>query len=140
MHAPGVRQIYRRDPREAQLARASKTAGAAYEHQWLRDRWSWNHHRVPYVFRPTSTLGLPGADRKVMISDGCSPEFHRSSSSIFSFAPKVRSTRNRDLRRAVEVRGIHHRAIHSFRASKSGENFWDWSKYRGDFAEISAEV
>ncbi|BBG94254.1 hypothetical protein Prudu_002484, partial [Prunus dulcis] len=26
-----------------------------------------------------------------------------------------------DLRRAVEVRGIHHRAIHSFRASKSGE-------------------
>ena len=22
----------------------------------------------------------------------------------------------------------------------TGENFWDWSKYRGDSAEISAEV
>ncbi|BBG93849.1 hypothetical protein Prudu_001983, partial [Prunus dulcis] len=64
-----------------------------------------------------------------------------------SKAPEVRSTRSRDLRRVklartirVEVRGIHHRAIHSFRASKSGGNFWDWSKYRGDSAEISAEV
>ncbi|BBH01080.1 hypothetical protein Prudu_011237 [Prunus dulcis] len=27
--------------------------------------------------------------------------------------------------KAVEVRGIHHRAIHSFRVSKPGENFWD---------------
>ncbi|BBN68987.1 hypothetical protein Prudu_680S000200 [Prunus dulcis] len=41
---------------------------------------------------------------------------------------------------AVEVRGIHHRATHSLRASKSGEKFWDWSKYRGDSAEFSAEV
>ncbi|BBH02496.1 hypothetical protein Prudu_013078, partial [Prunus dulcis] len=72
---------------------------------------------------------------------------HRFSSSNFSFvsppnrsSTKVRSTRSRDLRRAVEVRGIHHRAIHSFRASKSGGKFWDWSKYRGDSAEISAEV
>ncbi|BBG94593.1 hypothetical protein Prudu_002919 [Prunus dulcis] len=43
-------------------------------------------------------------------------------------APEVQSTCMRDLRRAVEVRGIHHRAIHSFRAIK------------GDSAEFSAEV
>ncbi|BBG94028.1 hypothetical protein Prudu_002214 [Prunus dulcis] len=42
--------------------------------------------------------------------------------------------------RAVEVRGIHHRAIHSFRASKSGEKFYDWSKYREDSAEFLTEV
>ncbi|BBG94027.1 N-terminal nucleophile aminohydrolases superfamily protein [Prunus dulcis] len=42
--------------------------------------------------------------------------------------------------RAVEVRGIHHRAIHRFRALKSGEKFCDWSKYREDSAEFSAEV
>ncbi|BBH01042.1 pyrimidine 2 [Prunus dulcis] len=44
--------------------------------------------------------------------------------------------------RAVEVRGIHHRANYSFRAKGdclTGENF-GMSKYRGDSAEFSAEV
>ncbi|BBN67962.1 hypothetical protein Prudu_235S001300 [Prunus dulcis] len=40
----------------------------------------------------------------------------------------------------VEVHRIHHRATHSLRASKSGGKFWDWSRYRGDSAEFSAEV
>ncbi|BBN68899.1 hypothetical protein Prudu_631S000100 [Prunus dulcis] len=39
----------------------------------------------------------------------------------------------------VEVHRIHHRATLNLHASKSGE-FWDWSKYRGDSAEFSAEV
>ncbi|BBH09050.1 hypothetical protein Prudu_021446, partial [Prunus dulcis] len=52
-------------------------------------------------------------------------------------ASEAQPTSRRNLQRAVEVRGIHHRAIHSFRAIKK---FWDWSKYKGDSAEISAEV
>ncbi|BBH09541.1 hypothetical protein Prudu_022065, partial [Prunus dulcis] len=43
-------------------------------------------------------------------------------------ASEAQPTSRRNLQRAVEVRGIHHRAIHSFRAIK------------GDSAEISAEV
>ncbi|BBG96846.1 hypothetical protein Prudu_005783, partial [Prunus dulcis] len=39
--------------------------------------------------------------------------------------------------RAVEGRGIHHRANHSFRAKVKS---FGWSKYRGDSAEFSAEV
>ncbi|BBN68889.1 N-terminal nucleophile aminohydrolases superfamily protein, partial [Prunus dulcis] len=67
----------------------------------------------PLPFQTCSTLGPPGAGWKVMISDGCSPEFHRSSSSIFSFvsppnhsseAPEVQSSRRRDLRRVVDER------------------------------------
>ncbi|BBH05680.1 hypothetical protein Prudu_017141, partial [Prunus dulcis] len=76
-----------------------------------------------------------------------SSESTRFSSSNFSFVsppnrssktPEVRSTRSRDLRRAVEVRGIHHRAIHSFRASK-WKNF-GIGQNTGETAEISAEV
>ncbi|BBN69987.1 hypothetical protein Prudu_1319S000100, partial [Prunus dulcis] len=55
-------------------------------------------------------------------------------------ASEVQPTSRRNLQRAVEVCGIHHRAIHSFRASKPGENFGISQKYRGDSAEFSAEV
>ncbi|BBG93006.1 aldose 1-epimerase family protein, partial [Prunus dulcis] len=55
-------------------------------------------------------------------------------------ASEVQPISRRNLQRVVEVHRIHHRATHSLRASKSGEKFWDWSKYRGDSAEFSAEV
>ncbi|BBH07114.1 hypothetical protein Prudu_018952 [Prunus dulcis] len=44
---------------------------------------------------------------------------------------------------AVEVCGIHHRAIHSFRASKPGENFGISQKYREtlpNFRQKSKEI
>ncbi|BBG99646.1 hypothetical protein Prudu_009406, partial [Prunus dulcis] len=63
------------------------------------------------------------------VSGGGSFEATRTSSSKFSFvsppnrsskASEVQPTSRRNLQRAVEVCGIHHRAIHSFRASKPG--------------------
>ncbi|BBG92881.1 hypothetical protein Prudu_000740, partial [Prunus dulcis] len=55
-------------------------------------------------------------------------------------ASEVQPTSRRNLQRVVEVHRIHHRATHSLRASKSGGKFWDWSKYKGNSAEFSAEV
>ncbi|BBH05556.1 hypothetical protein Prudu_016984, partial [Prunus dulcis] len=66
-------------------------------------------------------------------------------------ASEVQPTSRRNLQRAVEVCGIHHRAIHSFRASKpelkliTGNILAVGRKYlklfdRGDSAEFSAEV
>ncbi|BBH01521.1 hypothetical protein Prudu_011808 [Prunus dulcis] len=44
------------------------------------------------------------------------------------------------LYKAVDVRGIHHRATHNLRASSQVKSFGEWSKYWGDSAEFSAEV
>ncbi|BBN68076.1 hypothetical protein Prudu_272S000300, partial [Prunus dulcis] len=79
----------------------------------------------PYLFQPISTLGPFGTDRKTMFSDGCSFESTRTSSlispSILHQIDRVRHQEptglQKNLRRvkAVEVRGIHHRANYSFR-------------------------
>ncbi|BBN70232.1 hypothetical protein Prudu_1448S000500 [Prunus dulcis] len=55
-------------------------------------------------------------------------------------ASEVQPISRRNLQRVVEMRRIHYRATLSLRASKSGEKFWDRSKYKGDSAEFSAEV
>ncbi|BBG92772.1 hypothetical protein Prudu_000599, partial [Prunus dulcis] len=85
---------------------------------------------------PQGRLSWP----ETMFSGGGSFEATRTSSSKFSFvsppnrsskASEVQPTSRRNLQRAVEVCGIHHRAIHSFRASKPGEtlpNFRQKSK------------
>ncbi|BBN68728.1 hypothetical protein Prudu_550S000700, partial [Prunus dulcis] len=91
--------------------------------------WPENH-----VFRRRFLRSHPNFQNNQApeVQSTCRRDFRRNNQ-----APEVQSTCRRDFRRAIEVRGIHHRAIHSFRAS--GE-FWDWPKYRGDSAEISAEV
>ncbi|BBG97901.1 hypothetical protein Prudu_007159, partial [Prunus dulcis] len=53
-------------------------------------------------------------------------------------ASEVQPISMRKLQRAVEGRGIHHRANHSFRAKV--KSFGVSQKYRGDSAEFSAEV
>ncbi|BBH05447.1 hypothetical protein Prudu_016831, partial [Prunus dulcis] len=93
--------------------RLPEAAGAASEHQWPRDQWRWNRHRVPYLFQPISTLGPSGADRKTMFSDGCSFE----------------STRNR----------LRHPNLTSHQEpDRIAKETFEGSK--GDSAEISAEV
>ncbi|BBN69390.1 hypothetical protein Prudu_921S000100, partial [Prunus dulcis] len=72
----------------------------------------------------------------------------RTSSSNISLisSPNLSSTevqsacrRDRQGVEVVEVHRIHHRATLNLHAS-SQVKFWDWSKYRGDSAEFSAEV
>ncbi|BBN68980.1 hypothetical protein Prudu_671S000100, partial [Prunus dulcis] len=79
----------------------------------------------------------PPVGRPELIGKPCFPTEFIDLLFMDNQASEAQPTSRRNLQRAVEVRGIHHRAIHSFRAIKK---FWDWSKYRGDSAEISAEV
>ncbi|BBN70213.1 hypothetical protein Prudu_1446S002000, partial [Prunus dulcis] len=96
--------------------------------------------------------------RKVMISDGCSPEFHRSSSSIFSFvsspnqsskAPEVRVTYRRDLQRVQIARITSEKfgfgqntgeTLPNFRQKSKGKFKKNLKQEGGDSAEFSAEV
>ncbi|BBG99872.1 hypothetical protein Prudu_009710, partial [Prunus dulcis] len=104
----------------------------------LHRGYRWNRDSTAVLFRPTPASGCR-IGRKTMVSTTVRPNATRTSSSDFSSvsppnrsskAPGARQDCKRDLRRvkAIEVRGIHHRASHSFRTTK------------GDSAEFSAEV
>ncbi|BBH07469.1 F-box family protein with DUF295, partial [Prunus dulcis] len=89
----------------------------------LRHGYRWNHDTTAVLFRPTPAGGTESGRNLPLLPTfvfelpvRISPSFLHQ----IDRAPEVRSTRSRDLRRvkAVEVRGIHHWAIHSFRAIK----------------------
>ncbi|BBG93404.1 hypothetical protein Prudu_001404, partial [Prunus dulcis] len=118
--------------------RLPEAAGAASELQWPRDRWRWNRHRVPYLFQPISTRALLSwpknrVFRRRFVRSYSNFQLEillRFSTNRSSKAPGARQDCKRDLRRVkvarticVEVRGIHNRAIHSFRVSNQVKNF-----------------
>ncbi|BBH02334.1 hypothetical protein Prudu_012870, partial [Prunus dulcis] len=123
----------------------------------LRDRCQTNQHTTADISRPTSAAAVVGIGRNPPLKPTVQFELAVQISSPFLHqidrASEVQPTSRRNLRRveAVEVRGIHHRATHSFRASKpelklvTGNILAVGRKYlrlfdRGDSAEFSAEV
>ncbi|BBG98786.1 hypothetical protein Prudu_008277, partial [Prunus dulcis] len=105
----------------------------------LRDRSQMKHHSTAKHPRASAAAAVVGIGRNPPWKPTVRPNATRTSSSKFSLvsppnrsskAPGAQQECKRDLRgvEAIEVRGIHHRASHSFRTTK------------GDSAEFSAEV
>ncbi|BBG97690.1 hypothetical protein Prudu_006896 [Prunus dulcis] len=98
----------------------------------------------PTDLNPGAALSWP----KIVFSDGGSSEATQISSSKFSFvSPPNRSSKASGARQNYkrDLRGIE-KCIGSTTGPlltstlQSQVKFWDWSKYRGDSAEFSAEV
>ncbi|BBN67888.1 hypothetical protein Prudu_218S000400, partial [Prunus dulcis] len=101
--------------------RLPEGAGAASELQWPRDRWRWNRHRVPTFSNRPQPWGRPELAGKSCFPTEVRPKL-----------PKLPARNSpsflHQIDRAIEICGIHHRAIQILRITT------------GDSAEISAEV
>ncbi|BBN68471.1 Leucine-rich repeat family protein, partial [Prunus dulcis] len=113
----------------------------------LRDRCQTNQHTTADISLPTSAAAVVRIGRNLPWKPTVRPNATRTSSSNISLisSPNLSSEAPRSSRPAGEtvkgrkVHRIHHRATLTS-TLQSQVKFWDWSKYRGDSAEFSAEV